>query len=198
MDLSGATAAPGPEETGRATSALGPARRILDETVDRIDGLERLDRLDPLVERLRPLVRSVPLGQVRTGLGGEWLGYSAHPALVQIPIGCWTTAAVLDLVPGERRAATLMVALGFVGALPAELAGWLDWAELPTAEERRAGLVHAAASATATTLYGLSLVARLRGHSGRGRMLGLAGLAVATVGGMIGGRLAHGRSADLA
>ncbi|WP_052434279.1 DUF2231 domain-containing protein [Streptacidiphilus melanogenes] len=198
MDISGARAASRPAGAGSSLPASRPARWILDEALDRIDGLERLDRLDPLAERLRPFVRSLPLGAVREGLRGEWLGYSAHPALVQIPIGCWTSAAVLDLVPGERRAATLMVALGFLGALPAELAGWVEWAELPTAEERRAGLVHAAASATATTLYGLSWAARLRGRTGRGRLLGFTGLAVATVGGMIGGHLAHGRSADAA
>src|SRR5579859_1492856 len=139
MDITGATAASRPEGARGSLPALRPVRRILDETLDRIDGLEQLQQLDPLAERLRPFVRSLPLGAVRDGLRGGWLGYSAHPALVQTPIGCWTSAAVLDLVPGERRAATLMVALGFLGALPAQLAGWVDWAELPTAEERRAG-----------------------------------------------------------
>ncbi|WP_052440873.1 DUF2231 domain-containing protein [Streptacidiphilus anmyonensis] len=198
MDISGATAAPRAEGTWGSLPALRPGLRILTETLDRIDGLERLDQLDPLADRLRPFVRSLPLGAVREGLRGGWLGYSAHPALVQIPIGCWTSAAVLDLVPGERRAATLLVALGFLGALPTELAGWVDWAELPTAEERRVGLVHAAAGATATALYGLSWTARLRGRSGRGRVLGFAGLAVVTVAGMIGGHLAHGGSVDAA
>jgi hypothetical protein len=54
--------------------------------------------------------------------------------------------------------------------------------------------VHAVTSATATTVYGFSWLARVRGRSARGRMLGFAGLTVATVGGMIGGHIAHGKS----
>ncbi|RAG83972.1 hypothetical protein DN069_19665 [Streptacidiphilus pinicola] len=185
MDISG------PADSRGGTAA---ARRILAEVVHRIDRLDRLERLDPLAERVRPVIRALPLGPAREGLRGEWFGYPSHPALVQLPIGFWTSAAVLDLVPGERRAATLMVALGFLGALPAELAGWVDWAELPTNEQRRAGLVHAVTGAAATTVYGLSWLARVRGRTGRGRALGFAGLTVATVGGMIGGHLAHGRA----
>ena len=194
MDISGPTDISG---ASAVTRPAGAAQRILAEVVARIDALDRFERLDPLADRVRPVVRALPLGPAREGLRGEWFGYSAHPALVQLPIGFWTSAAVLDLVPGERRAATLMVALGFLGALPAELAGWVDWAELPT-EKRRAGLVHAVAGATATTVYGLSWLARVRGRTGRGRMLGFAGLTVATVGGMIGGHLAHGRAEETA
>lgn len=172
-------------------AALCGTRRLLGEVAERIGRLDQIERLDPVAERVRPVIGRLPLGPAREGLRGEWFGYPAHPALVQVPIGCWTSAAVLDLVPGERRAATLLVALGVIGALPAQLAGWLDWAELPV-EKRRAGLVHAVTSASATAVYGLSCLARIRGRSARGRMLGFAGLTLATVGGMIGGHLAHG------
>ncbi len=33
------------------------------------------------------------------------LGHPLHPVMVQLPIGAWTSAAILDLFPGESRAA---------------------------------------------------------------------------------------------
>ncbi|SEL16420.1 Rieske 2Fe-2S domain-containing protein [Streptacidiphilus jiangxiensis] len=171
--------------TATAASVLEcrPVRRAL-------DGLGRLEALDTVAGPLRDAIRAVPLGGARDVLRGTWLGHPLHPALVQVPIGSWTSAAVLDLVPGERRAATGLIALGLLGAGPSAVAGWVDWAEQPP-EQQRAGLVHALCNTTAVALYSASLLARLRGGRLRGRLLGWAGLSAATVGGVIGGHLAY-------
>ncbi|WP_341538527.1 DUF2231 domain-containing protein [Streptacidiphilus pinicola] len=121
---------------------------------------------------------------------GDWLGHRLHPALVQVPIGCWSSAALLDLFPGERRAASGLIALGLLSVPPTALTGWIDWTDLPP-ERQRAGLVHATANLTASALYTASLGARVRGRWARGRALAWSGLAVATVGAAIGGHLAH-------
>ncbi|WP_042364581.1 Rieske (2Fe-2S) protein [Streptacidiphilus neutrinimicus] len=170
-------------------SALGarPVRRAL-------DALGRIEGLDAVARPLRGAVRAAPLGEARDVLHGTWLGHPLHPALVQFPIGFWTSAAVLDLVPGEHRAATGLVALGLLGAVPSFAAGWVDWAEQPP-EQQRTGLVHAAANATGAVLYSASLLARLRGRRVRGRLLGWAGLSAVMVGGVIGGHLAYRQAA---
>lgn len=139
---------------------------------------------------MRDAVRAAPLGDARDVLRGTWLGHPLHPALVQLPIGCWTSAAVLDLVPGRRRGATGLIALGLLGAVPSIAAGWVDWAEQPP-EQQRTGLVHAVCNASAVGLYSASLLARLRGRRARGRMLGWAGWTAVMAGGLIGGHLAY-------
>jgi nitrite reductase/ring-hydroxylating ferredoxin subunit len=133
---------------------------------------------------------ALPRRWMRDVLHGVWLGHPLHPALVQLPVGAWTSSAVLDLLPGQRRASTTLVAVGTAGAVPAIIAGWNDWASLSTTQ-RRVGLVHAASNAAAVALYSASLAARLNGRHGLGRMLGWAGLSAAGAGAYLGGHLAY-------
>ncbi|WP_055570990.1 Rieske (2Fe-2S) protein, partial [Streptomyces prasinopilosus] len=109
---------------------------------------------------------------------------------VQVPIGSWTSAAVLDLWPGRSREAGLLVGVGLVAAGPAALAGAVDWAELRR-QQTRVGLVHAVANAAAVGLYGASLLCRLTGRAGAGRAYGFLGLTAVGLGGMLGGHLAY-------
>ena len=162
--------------------------------VDALDRIEEQRWLDHAVSPLQRAVRGLPLGEARDVLRGVWLGHPLHPTLVQIPVGAWTSAAVLDLVPGQRRAATVLVALGLAGALPAALAGWVDWSEQHE-RQMRVGVVHAAANATGVALYAASLTARLRGRTVKGRVLGFAGLAAVSAGGVLGGHLAFREAA---
>jgi nitrite reductase/ring-hydroxylating ferredoxin subunit len=153
--------------------------------------LERSSRLDPLGNRIQQVVQSaLPRQWMRDLLHGVWLGHPLHPALVQVPVGAWSSSAILDLVPGQRRASTTLVAVGTAGAVPAIIAGWNDWASL-SANQRRVGLVHAASNAVAVALYGGSLYARLTGRHGLGKMLGWAGLTMAGGGAYLGGHLAY-------
>jgi nitrite reductase/ring-hydroxylating ferredoxin subunit/uncharacterized membrane protein len=159
--------------------------------------LEQASGLDRLSDQLQHSVSSMLPGQrIRDVLHGVWLGHPLHPAMVQLPIGAWASAAVLDLVPGQRRAATLLVALGTAGALPAALAGANDWASL-SREQRRVGMVHALANAAGVMFYTGSLVARLGGRHGVGRTLGLLGLAAVGGGAYLGGHLVYKQAAGV-
>ncbi|MFF8605696.1 Rieske 2Fe-2S domain-containing protein [Streptomyces sp. NPDC015346] len=155
--------------------------------MDRVEGAAVLDGL---VDRLRGAVRSLPLGDGRDVLHGRWLGHPLHPLMVQVPIGTWMSAAVLDLLPGQRRAAHALVGVGLAAAAPAAIAGWVDWAELQR-RQMRLGLLHAATNVTAVGLYAGSFTARMRGRPFLGKALGFAGLLTVSVGGAIGGHLAY-------
>jgi nitrite reductase/ring-hydroxylating ferredoxin subunit/uncharacterized membrane protein len=122
-------------------------------------------------------------------LHGVPIGQPAHPPLVQLPIGCWASAALLDLLPGTSRASRLLIAAGIAGAAPAAAAGLADWSELHR-EQQRVGLVHAASGAMATALYSASLVARAAGRDRSGKLLSFGGLTAAAAGGYLGGHLA--------
>ncbi|WP_372503110.1 Rieske 2Fe-2S domain-containing protein [Streptomyces rhizoryzae] len=159
-----------------------------------LDGLERRKGLDLAARPLRRVVHGLPLGRFRDVLHGLPLGHPLHPLLVQAPIGAWLSAGLLDAVPGTRRAARVLVGAGVVAAVPAALAGWVDWAEQQS-DQMRTGLVHAATVNLATGLYAASWLQRGRRHSARGKALGWAGLGVVAVGGMLGGHLAYRQAA---
>jgi nitrite reductase/ring-hydroxylating ferredoxin subunit len=155
-----------------------------------LDRLERQRRADALIDLLSNGVRALPLGRGRDALHGTWLGHPLHPPMVQVPIGSWLSAAVLDVRRGHSREAGLLVGVGLATAAPAALAGAVDWAELHR-QQQRVGLVHATANIPAVGLYTASLVHRLQGHERTGRMFGFLGLAAVGVGGVLGGHLAY-------
>ncbi|CAL9315387.1 MULTISPECIES: Rieske 2Fe-2S domain-containing protein [unclassified Streptomyces] len=170
-------------------SADGPGRVLRG-----VDRLERWPGADRLIDAVRSAVHAVPLGAGRDALHGRWLGHPVHPLMVQVPLGSWLSAAVLDALPGHRRAARTLIGVGLATAGPAAVAGWTDWADLPK-EQQRVGLVHAAANLTAVALYASSYLARRRGRVWRGKALGLAGLSVVAAGGALGGHLAYRQAA---
>ncbi|MCZ7434714.1 Rieske (2Fe-2S) protein [Streptomyces sp. WMMC1477] len=175
----------GTRATRQEPSPSGPGR-----TMAALDAVERLSALDSTATRIRSWVKGLPLGRGRDALHGKWLGHPVHPLMVQVPVGSWLSAAALDLVPGQRRGAGVLVALGLAGAGPAAVAGWVDWAELRPGQQR-VGLVHAACNIGAVGLYAGSLVMRLRGRHAKGRLLGFAGLSLISAGGALGGHLAY-------
>ncbi|MET8945842.1 Rieske (2Fe-2S) protein [Streptomyces sp. NPDC004542] len=159
-----------------------------------LDRLERARWADPVIEPLRSGVRSLPLGRARDMLHGRWLGHPVHPLMVQVPVGSWLSAAVLDTWPGHSREAGVLVGVGLAAAAPSALAGAVDWAELHQ-EQARVGLVHAAANWAAVGLYAASLACRLKGRKGAGRTCGFLGLTAVGIGGMLGGHLAYRQAA---
>jgi nitrite reductase/ring-hydroxylating ferredoxin subunit/uncharacterized membrane protein len=148
--------------------------------------------LDPVSDKLQRLVGGLPR-TVRDLLHGVWLGHPLHPALVHVPVGAWLSGAILDLIPGQRRAATMLLATGTVAAVPAAVAGLNDWASLDR-DQRRTGLVHALANGAAVALYAGSLVSRSRGG---GRVLSYAALGIAGAGAYLGGHLAYRQGAGV-
>lgn len=157
----------------------------------RLDGATALDAVARPLERT--LDRLLGEGPVAQALRGRWLGHRVHPLLTDIPVGCWTSAWILDLVggPSAEAAAQTLVGIGVVAVAPTAVTGWADWATLP-APKQRAGIVHAASNAVAAGLYAGSWAARRAGDHRRGVVLGHLGAAAATVGGYLGGHLAFG------
>jgi nitrite reductase/ring-hydroxylating ferredoxin subunit/uncharacterized membrane protein len=155
---------------------------------DLTDQLEGLEVLDGLSERLAGAVNSA-VSPAKSLLSGTWLGHPLHPALTNVPLGCWSGAVILDLFGGAAGDAAVqpMVALGTVAALPTVVTGLSDWAD-SYGPERRVGLVHAAVNVT-----GLSLFAASLGAGRRARSLRLLGLAAVGAGGYLGGHLTYAR-----
>lgn len=159
-------------------------------------GIENNKALDPAVKALSPLAAGLIASEGRRKLlHGDWMGHAVHPLLTDLPIGFWTSATVLDLVGGEeaRPAARRLVGLGVLSAVPTVLTGWAEWAATSEPGVRRVGVVHAVSNGIAGVAYGASWFARKRGHHERGRNLALAGAAVASVGGFLGGHMASAR-----
>ncbi|GHJ50803.1 Rieske 2Fe-2S domain-containing protein [Micromonospora chersina] len=159
--------------------------------------IEQNTRLDGVGDRLQRAVQGTLRPQrVRDFLHGVWLGHPLHPAMVQVPVGAWISAALVDLMPGQRRAATALVGVGTVSAVPAAVAGLNDWAAL-SRDQRRIGLVHAAANTIGLSLYAGSLAARLNGRHNLGRALAYLGLSAASAGAYLGGHLAYKQGAQV-
>jgi nitrite reductase/ring-hydroxylating ferredoxin subunit/uncharacterized membrane protein len=159
--------------------------------------IEQNTALDGFGDRLQRVVQGTLRPQrVRDLLHGVWLGHPLHPAMVQVPVGAWISAAIVDLLPGQRRAATALIAVGTASAVPAAVAGLNDWAALAR-DQRRIGLVHAASNTIGLALYASSLAARLRGRHDVGRALSYLGLSAASAGAYLGGHLAYKQGAQV-
>ncbi|MBK4346927.1 Rieske 2Fe-2S domain-containing protein [Lacisediminihabitans changchengi] len=159
--------------------------------VQTVADLESDTRLDPVVTQANRLYSTLFASRrLRDLLHGVPLGHPLHPLAVQVPLGAFTSSAVLDLFPKTARQSKLLVGLGIVSAIPSIAAGWVDWLSLHR-QQQRVGIVHAAANATAVGLYVISYLQRGRGHQASGRLFGYAGLAVMSIGGYLGGHLAY-------
>ncbi len=177
---------------GRPVS--GNRRYMLRNLLNRLEQAASLDRVgDRLQTAVQATIRTQSL---RDLLHGVWLGHPLHPVLVQVPVGAFISTGVLDLLPGQRRAATTLVAVGTAATLPAAVAGLTDWSTLAP-EQRRVGLVHAAGNTVALAFYTGSLVARLRGRQGMGRLLAYAGLSAAGASAYLGGHLSYKEGAQV-
>jgi nitrite reductase/ring-hydroxylating ferredoxin subunit len=163
--------------------------------VSALDLLENFSGLDGAVSTLQKGVKAVIRPRwLRDLLHGVPFGHPAHPVAVQIPIGAWMSAAVLDAVPGTDKAARALVGIGVLSAVPAAVAGATDWSDLHE-QQMRVGLVHWASNAVAIVLYAGSYVQRRRGKTASGKMLGYLGLGAVSLGGFIGGHLAYRQAA---
>ncbi|WP_439882149.1 Rieske 2Fe-2S domain-containing protein [Pontibacter sp. MBLB2868] len=132
--------------------------------------------------------------QIKDALHGTWLGHPLHPAITDVPIGAWTTAAVLDGLElmGKKKykpGADAAVAIGLIGAAGAAFTGLTDWTGT-TKAKRKVGLMHGILNAGATALYATSLVLRKR-KSTRGTAISLSmlGYSIVSVGAYLGGHL---------
>jgi nitrite reductase/ring-hydroxylating ferredoxin subunit len=160
-----------------------------------IERLENASPLDPVVKTVRKIVnRALGPQPVRDLLHGLWLGHPVHPMLTDLPIGAWTSAAVLDVVPGTGPAASTLIATGCAAAVPTAVTGWADWSQLHP-QQQRVGLVHAISNVVGLGLFTASLAARARGATMRGKLLSYAGLGAVMGGGYLGGHLVFRQAA---
>jgi uncharacterized membrane protein len=165
--------------------------------VQAVESLEDTTALDPAVSKVRTVVNQVLRpGAVRDLLRGKPLGHPAHPIAILIPAGAWISSAVLDFVPGQEKASQTLVGFGILAVAPAAASGTADWSAL-TQRQQRVGLVHWAANVTSVGLYSLSYLQRRRGKQLSGKVLGLAGLAVVSGAGYLGGHLAYRQGANV-
>lgn len=162
--------------------------------VQAVESIEDTTALDPAISKVRTVVnRILHPGLIRDLLRGKPLGHPAHPIAVLIPAGAWISAAVLDFLPGQEKAAQTLVGVGVLAAAPDAAA---DWSALKQ-KQQRVGLVHWAANLTSVGLYSLSYLQRRRGKQVSGKVLGLAGLAIVSGAGYLGGHLAYRQGANV-
>jgi nitrite reductase/ring-hydroxylating ferredoxin subunit/uncharacterized membrane protein len=162
--------------------------KLLERLLGRV---ERSDVLDGPSDAVAGVLRSVIRpGPVEDVLSGTPIGHPAHPVLVAVPIGAWTSVVVLDAIGADDTATRHLVGLGTLAALPAALTGACDWLSTAGAE-RRVGAVHAVVNYAALGLQVASWVARRHGRRARGAALSLAGTSLVGVSGWLGGHLAY-------
>ncbi|WP_413602934.1 DUF2231 domain-containing protein [Curtobacterium sp. Curtsp57] len=169
------------------------AFRRLTESIEHASVLDTAVDIDRKVVAVLAKPRSL-----RRLLHGVPFGHPIHPLMVQVPLGAWISAAVLDLLGGKgnAKAAKTLVGVGLVSSGSASVAGYVDWSELDR-EQLRTGWVHQAVNWVGISLYGFSWLQRKRGNHGAGKLLGFAGLAVVGVGGYLGGHLAYRQRAGV-
>ena len=161
--------------------------------------IEEAHSLDSVIDFLKTNVGPIteqPL--VKKALSGDFLGHPLHPMLTDIPIGAWSMSALLDVLGGEELAdaSAVLVGAGVLSALPTAATGLHDWQSTKGAASR-VGFIHAAAMDVTVLTYSGSLIARLTGHHTVGKVLGLAGLGVMTVGGFLGGHLTYSQGVNV-
>jgi nitrite reductase/ring-hydroxylating ferredoxin subunit/uncharacterized membrane protein len=161
-----------------------------------IRAIERSQTLDDIGQRVGGFVAKVLRpGFLKDLLSGTQLGHPLHPMLTDIPIGAWTSAFLLDLLPEDRgsAAADMLIGAGVVSALPTALSGLSDLTDVTEDPDRRIGTAHAIANVAAVALYGLSYFARKSGSRGLGKQLSFAAAGVVSGAGFLGGHLAYRR-----
>src|SRR5215831_16449316 len=133
-----------------------------------VDVIRKQDWLEPIADRLQPTIAEALGAEGSIGpkvadiLHGTWLGHPLHVILTDVPLGCWTAAAVFDFLEaaGSRRlgrGADGAIMLGLVGAAGTAVTGLADWSKIGGGEARRIGLAHGLLNTTATACYIASL-----------------------------------------
>ncbi|MCR8671852.1 DUF2231 domain-containing protein [Agrococcus sp. HG114] len=138
----------------------------------------------------------------RTILAGPY-GHPLHPILITVPVGSWIAALVFDVMAllSEDRAGLLMgsqilVGIGIVGALVAAILGFLDYSVIPPrTPAKRTAVVHMVLNLLAVVVFAFSWLARASADGEEIPVIGIAltliGLALISVSGYLGGKLAY-------
>lgn len=178
------------------TPVAGDEIRVPEWLRERVRRIESDDRLDKAAAALQPIAAGVGAGRRGSILQGMSIGHALHPLMTDLPLGCWMSAGLLDLFGGKhsRTAARRLVGFGLLAVPGTVASGMADYAHIPERPERRVAVVHAVGNAAVAALYLASWRARRRGRFGAGKVLGLAGGALAMGTGYLGGHLSFARS----
>jgi nitrite reductase/ring-hydroxylating ferredoxin subunit/uncharacterized membrane protein len=172
------------------------SRRSVTEIID------EQEWLDTAGAAIQPVILNAFKAGGKTGndvknfLHGKWLGHPVHPMVTDVPLGAWTTAAVLDTMElcGSKQykaGADAVVSIGLEGAAGAAVTGITDWTGT-TEIERKAGLVHAVLNIGATALYLTSFFLRRRKKSRVAAItLSMLGYGLTTASAYLGGNLVY-------
>lgn len=163
---------------------MDTTRNYREQAVERIAGTPSIDRLTRVVDEAS---ERVVTPRLRGTLRGDWLGHALHPALTDLPLGCWIGSTVLDLT-GDRRGARRLILAGVVAAVPTIASGLAEWRSIVDPRARRIGAVHATGATVTTALYAMSWWKRGR-HPWRAAGWSLAAGATAIATGWMGGHL---------
>jgi nitrite reductase/ring-hydroxylating ferredoxin subunit/uncharacterized membrane protein len=179
-----------------ATTATSDVLREVTRVIDNLSP-EQTETLDRWSDQLQGLLRNLveqggpAARRVKNWLNGVWLGHALHPALTDVPLGAWTTGAVLDLV-GARGPADAAFTVGVLGAVPTALAGAADWGD-SEGEPRRLGLIHGLLNSAGLVCIIASLFARRADRRLFGIGLSTLGLSLSSISAWIGGELVYAR-----
>jgi uncharacterized membrane protein len=141
--------------------------------------------------------------QPTTVLAGPY-GHPFHPLLVTVPIGAWIASAVFDIVAlasDQKEAAFAqgaywLIGIGIVGAVVAALFGLMDLLAIPRGTKAfRTGLMHMTLNLAVVVLFVVNFAIRASQGSEEastvGFILSLVALAILSVSGGLGGKLAY-------
>lgn len=162
-----------------------------------VRSLEDAGALDRPADAIASVLDATLRPPVWRALHGTWLGHPIHPLMVTVPIGCWTSASLLDVSGRSPRAAQQLTGAGILGAVGALITGWADWRST-TGAARRVGLVHASSNAVALGLYTTSWRLRVKGHDRAGAVVAGVGAVALAAGGYLGGHMSYALGANVA
>ncbi len=129
------------------------------------------------------------------------LGHPIHPILIVFPLGLLATAVAFDVVALVQNDGSWfivsywLIVSGVAGGVLAAIFGLIDWLGIPSGTRaKRIGLIHGSTNVLVVLLFTVSGL--MRGSaadlpSGAALMFSFIGLALALVGGWLGGELVH-------
>lgn len=170
-----------PDTTGRRVAWLAQATRWLENSPE-------VDRISPAVATAAGPFNRPPLADA---LRGTWLGHALHPLLTDVPLGCWISALVLDMVPGRERASQNLIAAGLAAVPLTALAGLAEWETMNRPEEKRVATVHAVGNTVAAAAFARSWGARRDGRQARGVMWAVIGGGLGMITAYLGGHMSY-------
>lgn len=163
------------------------------------DAFKWIDSIASTVQgKVQGIFKAGPLGNaVKNALHGTPVRHRLHPAVIIVPLGAWTTAALLDALDalaGDEStfqdSADISVAFGLIGVLPAVATGLADWVDT-YGQQRRVGMTHALLNSAGVVLYATSMGLRLADQRAAARLLALAGYSLVGLSASVGGELVY-------